>query len=118
MIDGEMPLERARPNYPGEVANRWRYRDGSGEIGVVASVTQPFCGDCSRARLSTDGFLYTCLFSTKGHDLRTLLRHGASDDEISQRIATIWGVRDDRYSDIRSSQTVAVPKVEMSYIGG
>lgn len=117
-IDAEMPLEPLEPNYRGEVARRWRYKDGSGEIGIVASVTQPFCGDCSRARLSAEGGLYTCLFAAQGHDLRQMLRGGASDDEISQAIASIWGGREDRYSEIRSSETVALSKVEMSYIGG
>ncbi|MGH2693492.1 MAG: GTP 3',8-cyclase MoaA, partial [Actinomycetota bacterium] len=105
-------------NYSGEVANRYRYRDGSGEIGVIASVTQPFCGDCTRVRMSADGKLFTCLFATSGHDLRGLMRSGAADDEISVAIAGIWRVRDDRYSEIRSSHTVLIPKVEMSYIGG
>ncbi len=118
MIDAEMPLEPVEPNYRGEVAERWRYRDGSGEIGVIASVTQPFCRDCTRARLSADGFLYTCLFATTGHDLCTLLRGGASDAEISDAIATVWRVRDDRYSEIRSAETVGLQKIEMSYIGG
>ena len=117
-IDAEMPLEPVTPNYRGEVASRWRYRDGGGEIGVIASVSQPFCGDCSRARVSTDGFLYTCLFSTKGHDLRSLLRDGATDTEIFEAIGRVWRRRNDRYSEIRSSETVALPKVEMSYIGG
>jgi cyclic pyranopterin phosphate synthase len=117
-IDAEMPLEPLEPNYRGEVARRWRYKDGSGEIGIVASVTQPFCGDCSRARLSAEGGLYTCLFAAQGHDLRQMLRGGASDDEVSQAIASIWGGREDRYSEIRSSETVALSKVEMSYIGG
>jgi cyclic pyranopterin phosphate synthase len=118
MIDAEMPLELVPPNYLGEVANRWRYRDGSGEVGVIASVTQPFCRDCTRARLSTDGKLYTCLFATKGHDLRALLRAGAADGEIAEAIADVWRIRDDRYSEIRSSKTVQLPKIEMSYIGG
>ncbi len=118
MIDAEMPLEPLEPNYRGEVAQRWRYKGGSGEIGIVASVTQPFCGDCTRARLSAEGGLYTCLFAAQGHDLRQMLRGGASDDEVSQAIASIWGARDDRYSEIRSSETVALSKVEMSYIGG
>jgi cyclic pyranopterin phosphate synthase len=113
-----MPLELVPPNYLGEVANRWRYRDGSGEVGVIASVTQPFCRDCTRARLSTDGKLYTCLFATKGHDLRALLRAGAADGEIAEAIAAVWRIRDDRYSEIRSSKTVQLPKIEMSYIGG
>ena len=117
-IDAEMPLEPVEPNYSGEVANRWRYRDGSGEIGVIASVTQPFCGGCTRARLSAEGKLYTCLFAVTGHDLRALLRGGASDTEIFDAIADLWRVRDDRYSEIRSAETVGLPKVEMSYIGG
>jgi GTP 3',8-cyclase len=118
MVDAEMPLEPVEPNYPGEVAARWRYRDGRGEIGVISSVTQPFCGDCTRARLSAEGKLYTCLFAVKGHDLRALLRDGASDPELFEAIARIWRVRDDRYSEIRSAETVDLPKVEMSYIGG
>jgi cyclic pyranopterin phosphate synthase len=118
MIHGEMPLEPIEPNYRGEVARRYRYRDGHGEIGVIASVTQPFCGDCTRARVSADGALYTCLFATKGFDLRALLRSRATDEEIVETLAGIWGVRDDRYSEIRSSETVDLPKVEMSYIGG
>jgi cyclic pyranopterin phosphate synthase len=118
MIDAELPLEPVEPNYPGEVANRWRYRDGSGEIGVIASVTQPFCGACTRARLSAEGKLYTCLFAVRGHDLRALLREGASDPEIFDAIGRLWRVRDDRYSEIRSAETVDLPKVEMSYIGG
>ena len=118
MIDAEMPLEPADPNYRGEVAERWRYRDGSGEIGVIASVTQAFCRDCTRARISTEGKLYTCLFATAGHDLRTLMRDGASDEEIEQKIRSIWARRSDRYSEIRTSQTAEVKKIEMSYIGG
>jgi cyclic pyranopterin phosphate synthase len=118
MIGREMPLEPLDPNYTGEVAERWRYRDGSGEIGVIASVTQAFCRDCTRARLSTEGKLYTCLFATSGHDLRALLRGGASDAEIRDAIAGIWSKRTDRYSEIRSAQTVRLPKIEMSYIGG
>lgn len=118
MIHAEMPLEPVAANYHGEVANRWHYRDGSGEMGVIASVTQAFCRDCTRARLSADGSLYTCLFATKGHDLRGLLRGGASDAEISGAIARAWRWRDDRYSEIRSSETVGLPKVEMSFIGG
>jgi cyclic pyranopterin phosphate synthase len=117
-IDAEMPIEPIEANYAGEVANRYRYRDGGGEIGVIASVTQPFCGDCTRVRISADGKLFTCLFATGGHDLRGLIRGGASDEDISATIAGIWRVRDDRYSEIRSSHTVSAPKVEMSYIGG
>jgi cyclic pyranopterin phosphate synthase len=117
-INAEMPLEPLEPNYRGEVARRWRYKDGGGEIGIIASVTQPFCGGCTRARLSAEGKVYTCLFANTGFDLRALLRGGASDAEISQAIASLWRVREDRYSEIRSSDTVELPKVEMSYIGG
>ena len=117
-IDAELPLEPAEANYRGEVARRYRYRDGSGEIGVIASVTQPFCGDCTRARLSADGSLYTCLFATKGHDLRALLREGASDAELERAIGSVWLARTDRYSELRSAATAELPKVEMSFIGG
>jgi len=118
MIDAELPLEPAEANYRGEVARRYRYRDGSGEVGVIASVTQPFCGDCTRARLSADGTLYTCLFATKGHDLRALLRDGASDAELEAAIGAVWLARSDRYSELRSAETAELPKVEMSFIGG
>ena len=117
-VDAELPLEPVEPAYRGEVANRWRYRDGSGEIGLISSVTQPFCGDCTRARLSADGHVYTCLFAVKGHDLRALLRGGASDGELTRTLADIWRARTDRYSELRSAATVDLPKVEMSYIGG
>ena len=117
-IDAELPIEPAEPNYRGEVAKRWRYRDGSGEIGVIASVTQPFCGDCTRARLSAEGRLYTCLFGMRGHDLRALVRGGAADLELHDEIGRLWGRRTDRYSEIRSANTADLPKVEMSYIGG
>jgi cyclic pyranopterin phosphate synthase len=117
-IHAEFPLEPMDPNYRGEVANRWRYVDGQGEIGVIASVTQPFCGDCTRARLSATGQLYTCLFAAKGHDLRALLRSQASDDQIRERIRLIWGQRGDHYSEIRSANTGNRTKIEMSYIGG
>jgi cyclic pyranopterin phosphate synthase len=112
------PLVPADANYAGEVAERWQYADGSGEVGVIASVTQAFCRDCTRARLSTDGRLYTCLFATQGHDLRAMLRAGASDDDLRNAIAAVWRVRADRYSELRSASTPALPKVEMSYIGG
>jgi len=118
MIDREMPLEPVGANYRGEVAARYRYKDGTGEIGVISSVTQPFCADCTRARLSADGSLYTCLFATQGHDLRALLRGGASDDEITHAIAAVWTERTDRYSDLRSEETVGLHKIEMSFIGG
>jgi cyclic pyranopterin phosphate synthase len=117
-IDAEMPLEPIDPNYRGEVAGRWRYKDGSGEIGMIASVTQAFCRDCNRARISAEGKLYTCLFAIKGHDFRELLRSGATDDEISQMLSRVWGKRADRYSELRSENTTTLPKVEMSHIGG
>ena len=117
-IDAELPLEPVEPAYRGEVARRWRYRDGGGEIGLIASVTQPFCGDCTRARVSADGKLYTCLFALRGHDLRGVLRSGASDDELSRAIGDVWRVREDRYSELRTAETADIPKVEMSYIGG
>lgn len=117
-IDAEMPLEPLDPDYRGEVAKRYRYKDGSGEIGVITSVTQPFCADCTRLRLSADGKLYTCLFATKGHDLRSLLRGGGTDEEIAEFLRSVWKAREDRYSELRSSQTPDLPKVEMSYVGG
>ena len=117
-IDAELPLEPVEPSYRGEVAQRYRYRDGSGEIGVISSVTQPFCGDCTRARLSADGKLYTCLFAVRGHDLRGLVRSGATDGELADAIAGVWAKREDRYSELRSAETVDLPKVEMSFIGG
>ena len=117
-IDAEYPLEPVEPGYRGEVASRWRYRDGGGEIGVISSVTQPFCRDCTRARLSADGKLYTCLFAVRGHDLRALLRGGASDEELAEALRGIWSARTDRYSELRSAQTAGLEKVEMSYIGG
>ncbi len=118
-IHAEFPLTNIDPNYPGEVAERWRYLDGSGEVGVISSVTQAFCKDCSRARLSTEGKMYLCLFATEGYDLRALLRSGKTDLEISNAIAQIWSARSDRYSELRGSPELAnKPKVEMSYIGG
>jgi cyclic pyranopterin phosphate synthase len=117
-IGAEFALEPIEPNYPGEVARRWRYQDGGGEVGVIASVTQPFCGDCTRARLSAEGTLYTCLFAVRGHDLRALVRSGASDDQLQETIAGLWGRRTDRYSELRSAATSDAPRVEMSYIGG
>jgi len=117
-IDRELPLEPIGKNYPGEVAERWRYRDGSGEIGVIASVTQAFCADCTRARLSADGSLYTCLFATRGHDLRGLVRSDATDAQMADSIAAIWTSRDDRYSELRSAETAGLKKIEMSFIGG
>jgi cyclic pyranopterin phosphate synthase len=112
------PLEPIDANYPGEVVERWRYLDGAGEIGVISSVTQAFCSSCNRMRLSTEGSLYTCLFGQSGHDLKSLVRSGASDDEIRNEIAAVWERRADRYSEIRTSQTSSLKKVEMSYIGG
>jgi cyclic pyranopterin phosphate synthase len=117
-IEAEFPLEPVDPGYRGEVAERYRYRDGAGEIGIIASVTQPFCRDCTRARLSADGKLFTCLFATEGHDLRAPLRAGADDSALRDRLAGIWTRRTDRYSEIRSAATVDLPKVEMFYIGG
>jgi cyclic pyranopterin phosphate synthase len=117
-IDAVFPLEVADANYTGEVAERWRYRDGSGEIGVISSVTQAFCATCTRARLSTDGQLYTCLFAERGYDLKTLLREGASHEELVAAMAGIWQQREDRYSEIRTAQTARERKVEMSFIGG
>jgi GTP 3',8-cyclase len=114
----EFPLEPVEPAYRGEVAKRWRYADGEGEIGVIASVTQPFCGDCTRARLSAEGQLYTCLFAVKGHDLRALVRSAANDEELEAAIAAIWSRRTDRYSELRTEETAELPKIEMSYIGG
>ena len=114
----EFPLEPAEPNYRGEVAKRWHYRDGAGEIGIISSVTQPFCGGCTRARLSAEGRLFTCLFAVRGHDLRAVLRSGASDEELDKAIAGIWRARGDRYSELRTAETATRPKVEMSYIGG
>jgi cyclic pyranopterin phosphate synthase len=117
-IDSELPLEAVEAAYRGEVARRYRYRDGGGEVGVITSVTEPFCGSCTRARLSAEGRLFTCLFAVRGHDLRALLRDGATDEELYDAIGGIWSRRADRYSEIRSERTVGLPKVEMSYIGG
>ncbi|HEX4744525.1 MAG TPA: GTP 3',8-cyclase MoaA [Candidatus Limnocylindria bacterium] len=118
LIDAELPVEPVGPNYPGEVAERWRYRDGSGEIGVIASVTQAFCKDCTRARLSAEGKVYTCLFATAGADLRDRLRAGATDEQLAAAITEVWAARTDRYSELRSSETAGLQKIEMSYIGG
>ena len=117
-INAEFPIEPADPNYVGEVAERWRYKDGSGEVGFISSVTQAFCKDCTRARLSAEGSLYTCLFATEGSDLRDLIRGGATDEELSAAIAKVWRARSDRYSEIRTADTAKLRKVEMSYIGG
>jgi len=118
MIHAVMPIESAEPNYRGEVAERWRYQDGSGEVGFISSVTQAFCRDCTRTRLSAEGQLFTCLFATQGTDFRSLLRSGADDDAIAQRLQGVWGQRADRYSEIRTAETAKLRKVEMSYIGG
>ena len=118
MIGAHLPLEAIDANYPGEVAERWRYRDGSGEIGVISSVTRAFCRSCTRARISTEGMLYTCLFATSGYDFRALLREGKSDVEIRAAIAAVWNAREDRYSEIRTAETAKERKIEMSYIGG
>jgi cyclic pyranopterin phosphate synthase len=117
-IGEQFPLEALDPQYGGEVAERWGYRDGRGEIGVISSVTQAFCATCTRARLATDGQLYTCLFAQRGYDLRGLVRGGASDDDLANAIAGIWQGRADRYSEIRTAATAANRKVEMSFIGG
>ena len=117
-IDAVFPLEPVEAAYRGEVAQRWRYRDGTGEIGVISSVTQPFCGDCTRARISAEGKLYTCLFAVRGTDLRAILRSGATDDELREEIAAVWTKRTDRYSEIRTERTAELPRIEMSYIGG
>jgi len=117
-ISERWPLETVAAERPDATARRWRYADGAGEIGVVASVTQPFCGGCSRARLSAEGRLYTCLFAARGHDLRAPLRLGASDKELAELLRAIWERRTDRYSELRTAETASLPKVEMSYIGG
>jgi cyclic pyranopterin phosphate synthase len=118
IVDSQYPLEAIEPNYYGEVVRRYRYKDGGGEIGVITSVTKAFCADCTRARLSPKGSLFTCFFASSGTDLRRLLRGGATDDEIAAIIASVWSQRSDRYSEIRSPAMVRMPKVEMSYIGG
>ena len=122
-INAELPLEEIEPNYNGETSVRWRYRDGGGEIGVISSVTQAFCNTCTRLRISTDGKLFTCLFATDGHDLRTLMRNGCSDEELSKAMGNIWRQRTDRYSQLRSAMSKELSetgksKIEMSYIGG
>jgi cyclic pyranopterin phosphate synthase len=118
MIDAHLPIEPLDPNYRGEVAERWRYREGGAEVGFISSVTQAFCKDCTRTRLSAEGQLYTCLFATRGTDFRSLVRSGASDDEIAQLIRQVWRGRADRYSEIRTADTARLRKIEMSYIGG
>jgi cyclic pyranopterin phosphate synthase len=118
LIDAELPLEAVEPTYPGEVAARYRYRDGSGEMGVIASVTRPFCATCTRARLSAEGQLYLCLFGVRAHDLKGPLRSGADDDAMTAIVRRTWERRTDRYSEIRSQDTAQLPRVEMSHIGG
>jgi GTP 3',8-cyclase len=118
VVAAELPLEPLPPQYPGEVATRWRYLDGGGEIGVISSVTQPFCGACTRARLTAEGVLYTCLFGVRGSDLRAPLRAGIDDEALRAHMASLWSDRTDRYSELRSEATVALPRVEMSRIGG
>jgi len=117
-IDAEFPLEPIDPNYPGEVAQRWRYRDGAGEIGVISSVTRAFCDTCTRVRISTEGKMYTCLFAQSGFDLRALLRSGMSDAELVVAVSALWRERQDRYSQLRMAATPNMRKIEMSYIGG
>ena len=117
-LDAAFGVEPVDAGYRGEVAQRWRYRDGAGEVGVITSVTQPFCGDCTRARLSAEGKLFTCLFAVRGSDLRALLRGGATDGELQDAVRAIWSGRSDRYSELRSAATTGLDKVEMSYIGG
>jgi GTP 3',8-cyclase len=117
-IDAVTPLEPVPPLYPGEVADRWRYRDGSGEVGVISSVTRPFCATCTRARLTAEGQLFTCLFGLRGTDLRAPLRSGAEDDVLDRLLRSVWAARSDRYSELRSEATAGLPKVEMSHIGG
>jgi len=119
VIDAELPIEALPARYRGEVATRWRYRDGSGEVGIIASVSQPFCGDCTRARISAEGKLYTCLFSAVGHDLRAVVRDEATtDDDLREAIARVWRARDDRYSDLRTEATADLPRIEMFAMGG
>jgi cyclic pyranopterin phosphate synthase len=117
-LDEAFGVEPVEPAYRGEVASRYRYADGAGEFGVITSVTQPFCGDCTRARLSAEGRVYTCLFALRGFDLRAVLRGGATDGELQEAVRGLWSKRRDRYSELRSERTLDLPKVEMSYIGG
>jgi cyclic pyranopterin phosphate synthase len=117
-LEAAFPLEPLEPGYRGEVARRWRYRDGAGEVGVISSVSQPFCGDCTRARLSAEGQLYTCLFASQGTDLRAPLRAATTDAELAELLENLWRRRADRYSELRSAATVGLRKIEMSYIGG
>ncbi len=118
IIDQRYPIVPVSPTYRGEVAKRWKFKDGKGEIGMIASVTEPFCGTCNRARLTAEGKIYTCLFATEGFDLRELIRSGAGESELASAIWNLWSKRSDRYSELRSEKTVALPKIEMSYVGG
>jgi len=118
LISRHWPIEPVSANYFGEVASRWRYTDGTGEIGIITSVSNPFCGSCTRARISAEGELYTCLFASRGVDVRRMLRGGATDEELRDAIAAVWRARTDRYSELRSAATIGMPKVEMSHIGG
>ena len=117
-LQGEFELEPVESSSPSDVARRWAHSDGSGEVGFISSVSEPFCGDCVRARLSADGRLHTCLFASGGHDLRAIIHNGANGEALSEAVAAIWSRRDDRYSEVRSEETSALPRVEMSYIGG
>ncbi len=117
-INQEFPLTAAAPSYRGEVAKRWKYRDGGGEIGIISSVTDPFCGTCNRARLTAEGKIYTCLFATSGFDLREHIRAGADIEQLTELIRNLWSMRADRYSELRSSEKANLPKIEMSYVGG
>jgi len=117
-LQGEFELEPVESSSPSDVARRWAHSDGSGEIGFISSVSEPFCGDCVRARLSADGRLHTCLFASGGHDLRAIIHNGANGEALSEAVAAIWSRREDRYSEVRSEETSALPRVEMSYIGG
>ena len=117
-LQGEFELEPVESSSPSDVARRWAHSDGSGEVGFISSVSEPFCGDCVRARLSADGRLHTCLFASGGHDLRAIIHNGANGEALSEAVAAIWSRREDRYSEVRSEETSALPRVEMSYIGG
>lgn len=117
-LQEEFELEPVESSSPSDVARRWAHSDGSGEVGFISSVSEPFCGDCVRARLSADGRLHTCLFASGGHDLRAIIHNGANGEALSEAVAAIWSRRDDRYSEVRSEETSALPRVEMSYIGG
>ena len=117
-LQKEFELEPVESSRPSDVARRWAHSDGSGEIGFISSVSKPFCGDCVRARLSADGRLHTCLFASGGHDLRAIIHNGAEGEALSEAISAIWSRREDRYSEVRSEETSALPRVEMSYIGG